>query len=189
MAIMPDYLNLQESLVRLDATMEASEAHGALCGMLCAQGSADIGHWQQHVFGQQEKGNVLLDEVAKELQQMYLATIGAMNNELADFQLFLAGEEERLADQVHSLAYWCQGFLYGLAAGGIKQDSELPKDTAELMQDFIEIARAVFDDEETESSEDDYMQLVEFVRVGVLLINEELQPLKRTKPVNTETLH
>ncbi|MCK4709578.1 MAG: UPF0149 family protein, partial [Gammaproteobacteria bacterium] len=69
------------------------------------------------------------------------------------------------------------------------QDRKLPTDTAELMRDFIDISQAVFDDEEMESSEDDYMQLVEFVRVGVLLINEELQPMKMDSPVNTDQLH
>ena len=83
----------------------------------------------------------------------------------------------------------CQGFLYGLAAGGIKQGSKMPADSTELMRDFIEISQAAFDDEESENSEDDYMQLVEFVRVGVLLINEELQPMKLKKPVNTDKLH
>lgn len=189
MANMPDYMNLQESLHSVDATMEASEAHGALCGMLCAQGSADISQWQQHVLGEQEAGNALLGELENEMQQMYLASIAGMNNEVVEFELLLADDDEELSDRVHALAYWCQGFLYGLAAGGIKQDRKLPKDTSELMLDFIEISQAVFDEEEVESSEDDYMQLVEFVRVGVLLINEELQPMKLDKPVNTEKLH
>jgi len=189
MAVMPDYLNLQESLMKVDATMEASEAHGALCGMLCAQGSADINQWQEHVVGAQEEGNVLMGELSDQLQQMYLTTISALNNEVAEFGCLLAAEDEKLADRVYSLANWCQGFLYGLAAGGIKEGSKMPEDSTELMRDFIQISQAVFDDEETENSEDDFMQLEEFVRVGVLLINEELQPMKLQKPVNTEQLH
>jgi len=189
MASLPDYMNLQESLHNIDATMEASEAHGALCGILCAQGSADINIWQQHVAGAGESHDVAIEKVADELQQMYLATIAALNNEVAEFECLLADDEEPLADRVHSLAYWCQGFLYGLAAGGVNKDSKLPEDSTELLADFIEISRVVFDDEDVDSSEEDYMELVEFVRVGVLLINEELQPLKRDKPVNTETIH
>jgi len=189
MALMPDYINLQESLLKVNATMEASEAHGALCGILCAQGSADVNQWQQHVVGVQEEGNVLMGELADELQQMYLATIASLNNEVTDFQCLLASDDDKLADRVYALANWCQGFLYGLAAGGIKQGDKMPQDSAELMLDFIQISQAVFDDEDNENSEDDYMQLEEFVRVGVLLINEELQPVKLNKPVRTETLH
>lgn len=189
MASLPDYMSLQETLHNIDATMEASEAHGALCGILCAQGSADINIWQQHVAGMEEGRTVAIEKVADELQQMYLATIAALNNEVAEFECLLADDEEKLADRVHSLAFWCQGFLYGLAVGGINKDSKLPEDSTELVADLIEISRVVFDDEDVDSSEEDYMELVEFVRVGVLLINEELQPLKRDKPVNTETLH
>ena len=189
MATMPDYFNLQEALQKVDATMEASEAHGALCGMLCAQGSADINQWQQHVTGDQEDGNALLGELADELQQMYLATISAINNEVAEFECLLAADDDKLSERVYSLANWCQGFLYGLAAGGIKQGHEMPADSTELMNDFIAISQAVFDEEESDNSEDDFMQLVEFVRVGVLLINEELQPMKLKKPVNTDQLH
>jgi uncharacterized protein len=65
----------------------------------------------------------------------------------------------------------------------------MPGDSSELMRDFIQISQAAFDDEESENSEDDYMQLVEFVRVGTLLINEELQPIKLKTPVNTDQLH
>lgn len=189
MAMMPDYFELQEMLQKVDATMEASETHGSLCGMLCAQGSADINQWQQHVIGEQEDGNVLMGELADQLQQMYVSTISALNNELAEFECLLAAEDEKLSERVYSLANWCQGFLYGLAAGGIKQGSEMPGDTSELMRDFIEISQAVFDDEESENSEDDFMQLVEFVRVGALLMNEELQPIKLKKPVKTDQLH
>lgn len=189
MATVPDYMDLQQSLHNVDATMEASEAQGALCGMLCAQGHADVSQWQQHVFGSQETGDVLLKEVASDLKNLFISTEVAINDSLTDFQLLLADDDEKLADRVHALAYWVQGFLYGLAVGGIKQGSSLPKDTTELMLDFINISQAVFDDEEMDSSEDDYMQLVEFVRVGVLLINEELQPMKRDTPVITESLH
>ncbi|MDH5392674.1 MAG: UPF0149 family protein [Gammaproteobacteria bacterium] len=186
---MPDYLNLQESLLKANASMEASESHGALCGMLCAQGSADINQWQQHVLGEQEEGTLLMGPLADELQQMYLTTITALNNEVTDFQCLLASDDEKLADRVYALANWCQGFLYGLAAGGIKQGDKMPEDSTELMLDLIQISQAVFDDEDSENSEDDYMQLEEFVRVGVLLMNEELQPVKQKKPIRTDTLH
>ncbi len=189
MATMPDYFDLQEALQKVDATMEASETHGALCGMLCAQGSADINQWQQHVVGEQEGGNALVGELADELQQMYVTTISALNNEVAEFECLLAADEDKLSERVYSLANWCQGFLYGLAAGGIKEGNKMPDDSTELMRDFIAISQAAFDDEESENSEEDYMQLVEFVRMGTLLMNEELQPMKLKNPVNTDQLH
>ncbi len=46
------------------------------------------------------------------------------------------------------------------------------------MRDFAEIAGTGFDVEIDETNETAYSEIVEYVRVGVLLINEELQPIK-----------
>ncbi|TNF37573.1 MAG: YecA family protein, partial [Gammaproteobacteria bacterium] len=96
-------------------------------------------------------------------------------------------DEADLIERTEALAEWCQGFTYGLVAGGLKQQAELPVDSAEIIRDLTEIARAGLDEElQDEADEDAYMQLHEYVRMGVLLINEELQPLKQESPV---TLH
>jgi len=95
----------------------------------------------------------------------------------AVFQLLLPDDGDTLGARTEALAAWCQGFTYGMVNGGLKKDRELPEDTAELIRDLVEIARAGHDmDEETDSDEESYMQLYEYVRMGVLLINEELQP-------------
>ena len=185
MATLPDYAELQRALLNVDANMEAAESHGALCGMMCAQGAVEISSWIQHVLGDQDNANLLVAEVSRDLQALYQTSLQQMNDEVADLQLLLADDDEPLSERVHSLAYWCQGFVYGLAAGGLKQDSKLPADSAELLTDLIEIARAVHDsDEDEETDEESYMQLVEYVRVGVLLINEELQPLKSNQQIH-----
>lgn len=58
-----------------------------------------------------------------------------------------------------------------------KKDRVLPEDTAELIRDMVEIARAGHDlGDDSDADEDSYMQVFEYVRMGVLLINEELQP-------------
>src|SRR5271170_819112 len=75
-----------------------------------------------------------------------------------------------------ALAQWCQGFLYGLGAGRITDASELPGEVGEIVRDFIAITRADADaaEEADEADENAYAELVEFVRVGVQLLFEEL---------------
>lgn len=192
MASFPDYNHVQESLLKADATMQAPEAHGALCGILCAMGTVEIDKWLSHVYGEQESGNALLQELSDELIKLTTITTEQINSEVTDFQLWLPDDSEQLAIRVQALASWCQGFVYGLAAGGMKQDSKLPEDTAELIADLIEIARVHYDELEEideEEGESEFMELEEYVRVGVLLINEELQPLKQTPPTSNNQLH
>ena len=55
----------------------------------------------------------------------------------------------------------------------------MPEDVAELVRDITEISRADFEIEEAdEDDEQAFSEVVEYVRMGVLLINDELQPLK-----------
>ena len=97
----------------------------------------------------------------------------------ADRASLLGMTRTTLPERTAALSEWCQGFLLGLVSGGIAEDSQLPDDVSELIQDFTEISRAGFElGSASEEDEDAFAQITEYVRVGVLLINEELQPLK-----------
>ena len=54
----PDISRLDELLFRIDAALGATEAHGALCGMLCAQGSTDAAQWMLHVLGEHDESRL-----------------------------------------------------------------------------------------------------------------------------------
>ena len=106
------------------------------------------------------------------------------------FQLLLPDDDDELDERTEALGDWCLGFVYGLAAGGLSEDSELPEDTRELLMDFIEISRAsndvgeLDDDSDEEEDEHAFVEIVEYVRTGVLLINEELQPLQTSQIIH-----
>ena len=191
MSQFPEITELEELLYRIDATMGAADAHGALCGMLCARGTIELSEWVDHVIGEQEQGNELLHDVVHKLSELHQSTLEMMNDATGDFKLLLLDDDDPLPERVEALAAWCQGFIYGLAAGGIQEGSELPEDTAELLKDMIEISRAGHDVDDTgvEESEDNddevaYMEIEEYVRMGVLLVYEELQPLQSTQTIH-----
>jgi yecA family protein len=191
MSQFPEIVELEELLYRIDAAMGAADAHGALCGMLCARGTVELSEWVDHVIGEQEQGNELLHDVVHKLSELHQSTLEMMNDSTGEFKLLLMDDDDPLPERVETLAAWCQGFIYGLAAGGIKEGSELPEDTAELLRDMIEISRAGHDVDDTGAEESDdnddevaYMEIEEYVRMGVLLIYEELQPLQSTQTIH-----
>ena len=190
MTNLPDISALDEILFKVDATMGAAESHGALCGMLCARGSTDLSEWMGHVLGEQEQGNVFLRDLADQLTVLHQSTLGQMNDPYGGFQLLLPDDDDELGERTVALGDWCLGFVYGLAAGGVSEESELPEDTKELLMDFIEISRAgndpsdVVDDSDEEEDEQAFVEIVEYVRTGVLLINEELQPLQTSQIIH-----
>jgi uncharacterized protein YgfB (UPF0149 family) len=76
-----------------------------------------------------------------------------------------------------------------MSEGGMKDLAALPADSSEVMRDLVEIARAGgYDLEEGEEDEVAYNELLEYVRTGVLLINEELNPTQ-APPQDNVTLH
>ena len=188
MTTLPLISDVDTALYKVDAMMGAAEAHGALCGMLCARGSTELSEWSNHVLGEQEAGNVLLRDVVNVLSALHQNTLEQLNDALAEFHLLLPDDDDELGQRVEALAKWCQGFVYGLAAGGLREDTEIPADSQEIIRDMIEISRAGLeqpDDEDDETAEDDdemneiaYMEIMEYVRTGILLIHEELQPLQ-----------
>ena len=182
----PDYTRLMQSLEKSAAEMLAAESHGALCGMVCAGGKVELGDWLEQVFEPLDLEDVHIKEASKLLVGLFQSTQAQLNDPEAGFELLLPDDDEALAKRTEALAQWCQGFTFGLAAGGLKQETSLPRDTAELIQDMAEIARVGHDDTATEEADEDaYMQIYEYVRMGVLLINEELQPLIN----NSQTQH
>lgn len=191
MSQFPEISDLEELLYRIDATMVAAEAHGTLCGMLCARGTVELSEWVDHVVGEQEQGSELLHDVVHKLSDLHQSTLEMMNDATGEFRLLLPDDDEPLPERVDALAAWCQGFVYGLAAGGITEESELPEDTDELLRDMIEISRARHDADDEEAEESDanddevaYMEIEEYVRMGVLLMYEELQPLQSTQTIH-----
>jgi len=186
MNVLPDIVELEESLLRLDSAMSAAESHGVLCAILCARGSADMSDWAQHILGEQEQGNVVLKEALVLLNVLYQVTLEQLNDTNCEFQLFLPGDEEDLRERVEALSAWCQGFVYGLAVGGISDTAELPEDTMELVKDIIEISKAdtATDEEVSEEDELAYVEIVEYLRTGTLLISEELQPMQIAQTIH-----
>jgi len=95
------------------------------------------------------------------------------------FYLLLPADEA-LDEQgrTEALVQWCDGLLYGLALAGLGERQDLPDLVREFLNDVAQICRASVDDWPEEADEAAYTELVEYLRMGVLLINEELQPLK-----------
>ena len=192
MTTLPLISDVETALYKVDAMMGAAEAHGALCGMLCARGSTELSEWSDHVLGEQEAGNVLLRDVVSVLSALHQNTLEQLNDALTEFHLLLPDDDDDLTLRVEALANWCQGFVYGLAAGGLKEDTEIPEDSQEIIRDMIEISRAgleQLEDEEEDGDGEDavdsdeeneraYMEIMEYVRTGILLIHEEMQPLQ-----------
>lgn len=103
-----------------------------------------------------------------------------------EFVPLLPPDESDLATRVEALGAWAQGFLYGFGGAGPLPRGSLPEDVAEVLSDFAEIARAGAVGAESEDTEEDaYVELVEFLRVGVQLVFDDLADLRKAQPASS----
>lgn len=173
--MMPEYDLLDDVLMRMGSG--AAEAHGSLCGMLCADPAFDRGVWMGEILEQAEAGEI--DQARTLLEGVYEQSTRELNDSALSFFPLLPDDEVPLEERVEALGRWCQGFLYGISIGGVSDQSALPEDSDEILRDFADIARGGFDVEDGAADEDAYAEITEYVRMGVLLINEELQPVRK----------
>jgi uncharacterized protein len=180
------YARIQQLLAQERSLVDAAEAHGMLAGCLCGAAGYRFEDWLREILPEGQASSA----GSTQLRELYTAAAASLLQPDMQFDLLLPADEEPLAARTAALAEWCQGFLYGLGAGGIPDASRLQGDAGELVRDFAEISRAsVGSGEDQESDENAYGELVEFVRVGVQLLFEELGSARGHVPAARAPLH
>ena len=170
------YDELESRLESAAAESGAAEAHGLLCGIICAAGKASPAVWLDHVLGEGHTESTAAWGCRELLEELQTEILGQFNDEAFRFALLLPGDDAPLSKRTQALSRWCAGYLYGLALGGIRDDAGFPGDTGEVMKDFYEISNAEFiADPKDDENETAYMEIMEYVRMSVLLMHEELQ--------------
>ena len=144
-----------------------------LCGTLCAGGEAGPRRWLHEVLGPRPESSQAVRECRALMRRMMQQTIRDLSDPEFGFCALLPDDEEPLATRARALGQWCSGFLYGLGLGGARIHPRLSADAREVLSDLSEFARIADDVEGSPEQEDDYTQLVEYLRVGVLLVHEE----------------
>jgi len=172
------HAELEGMLHAAGADSGAAEAHGLLCGMTCAGGGVAGSVWLEHLLGENNTLSVAAQDCSDALTILQQEIRRQLNDDALGFVLLLPSDDEPLALRTRALSHWCEGFLYGMALGGMRDDFPLPDDSAEIIGDFYQISHAGFSSEGTgDADEAAYQEIVEYVRMCVLLVHEELCPL------------
>jgi len=178
-----NYNAVELALSECNTLMSAAEAHGTLTGMICSNAGISSQRWLGELFDEEE-GNTELTMLNSEmLSSLFEQTRYIMGEESFEFDLLLPDDQFPLADRAIAFGEWCRGFLYGIGAY-YSQSNNLSDECSEVLRDISEISRldSSVEEEEDESA---FMELTEYVRVGVQLI---FYGINTANPV-TETFH
>lgn len=169
----PDYSELADALDHAGVTASAAEAHGIITGALCASKTPD---WRGLLLGNRRETRAELDGY---LAALYEETGQRLTGiEFLFAPLLPAGP---LPAQVDALGDWCRGFLLGLSAAGVNP-GDLPGDAGEFVADAGRIAEAEMDDDGSiDEQERELAEIVEYLRIGVQIVYEELHDTGTTR--------
>jgi uncharacterized protein YgfB (UPF0149 family) len=166
----PDFRQIERQMSGSRALTDLPEAHGTLTGALCSAEGMSLQDWLREIYPEGLAG-----DAEPSMHAVFEWTRHALRSGQLEFQLLLPDDDESVAIRAAALGHWCQGFLYGLGSNPIPDVDQLPEEIGEIVRDLSAMTQIEVDDNESEEdNEQAYAELVEFVRVGVQLLHDEL---------------
>ena len=180
----PDYEKVAQVLEKMDSGASAAEAHGVLCGMLLLDVEVDVSTWVTELVEELDLNNVLMKEQLPLLKTLYQASVQSLNDDLLRFRLLLPGDYVPCQSHAEAVKKWVEGFLYGIALRSF-DEKRLSADGLEVLKDYAEITKLEIDDlGDDEDSQAQIDEIIEYIRITVLFLAEELVP-----KTTAETVH
>ena len=148
----------------------ASDLHGSLTGYLCGGGSTSPRQWLEALALDFNEGEI----PPAQLEQLYLDCSAWLADPDLVFEPLLPGGQSSVAVRADALVEWCRGFMGGLGLSGHSGAGRLSSEAEEILQDLSTIAGSRFEYKDAEEDENALVEVVEFIRVAVLLLHAEL---------------
>ncbi|MFO7602830.1 MAG: UPF0149 family protein [Gammaproteobacteria bacterium] len=180
----PTYTGFTTLIRQAQGDLSPAECHGVLVALLAVQSKPTAEYWLTEVLpdaiASASSGDVLARESVQQLVALFQRSQRQLEGDGFNLDLLLPEDEERLALRTEALSSWCRGFLYGLGLSGIGDIDRLPDDLPEILHDMEKISHAQdYEAEDAEEDERAFTELVEYVRVGALMLNEEFRNMHR----------
>lgn len=169
-----DYDRLQATLDLAGAELRASEMHGMVCGELCRAARLGWDPGFSSLLGLPDTasgaGRAVLETADALIEESRQALDGGIG-----FALLLPDGDDPIEERTEALADWARGFSVALLRGDDLTLNELPDNSAEVVKDVVKISEAQ-PGVQTEEDERALTEIEEYMRVGIQLVYEELQP-------------
>jgi hypothetical protein len=179
-----EYSDLDDALRRCGASWNAAQAHGLLCSRLCLSGRDAIGTWIAAVQDGGDRNSAACVECAAMMAAVSTNTLRDLAQRQSQFMPLLPDDSFATTLRTEALGNWCEGFLHGLVSGEHSTDVRArmaAEPLSDIIRDLLEITRAAVDEnDDRESNEEAYVELVEYIRVAAQLAYEELAEFRPT---------
>jgi uncharacterized protein YgfB (UPF0149 family) len=181
---------LGDILDRLRVGVGASDLHGSLTGYLCGGGKAGAKAWPE-ALELDAAGDTWQNDAV--FPSLYRQCREQLEDSDLGFEPLLPSDDTSVAKRAEALVEWCRGFLGGIGLSGAgSARGPLSAEASEIIRDFGAIAASSFDYGDDDEDETALTEVLEFVRVGVLLLHGELDDTpqrQRTATAASKRVH
>jgi uncharacterized protein len=177
-----DYEYVGQCLSDAGVDYSASEAHGMLSGLICG-GEKSVrrrlsGEW----FSVEESGDLAVATCQAAMDDLAQAIYACIDGDDFGFPLLLPYDDAPLQQRAIAVRDWCEGFLYGVGLVTAENETGLPAQVKETLNDLSEISRMEVDDISGDEEEETALtELTEFLWVAAMLLYEEMASEQREK--------
>lgn len=177
--------DLNDALFAAELAASPAELHGMLCGCICGGQQLQSDQLNQLVCQLLDAEPAEVAPIREIVLELYDHSVGQIRGGGFEIQPLLPDDEEAIEQRIVCLGEWCQGYLFGLGQSGLTNETQLTTDVADVLRDLAAISHVGLDDD-SDDEEVSYTELVEYVRVAVLLVAAELDSSDQPKQ---PTLH
>ena len=160
-------------------SIDAAEFHGMLSGLICAGAEDDeIDNWLPVLIGERYLTEEEYLPIELDVLDAYFKVRSELDADGFEYQVLLPDESQSIERRAHSMRLWCMGFLLTLIDYGEIEVDELSEDCSNFVFDLQFITNVEVDEDELEDELEDmaYFIIVEYLRVGVQIIYEHINP-------------
>ncbi|MFT0213322.1 UPF0149 family protein [Pseudomonas sp. F1_0610] len=162
--------------------LSPAELQGLLIGRCCGGANFEVADWLT------DAAELFDGEIPESLHAplaglLQMTQAELQSSEVMALTLLLPDDDCSIAERTQAVAMWCQSFLagFGLVAGSKKLSTE----ANEVLEDLVSITQIQSNAEENEDTEDDFMQVSEYLRIAPILLFNELGQHSVTTEPNT----
>tara|TARA_R110001583_G_scaffold25250_3_gene91536 strand:- start:3847 stop:4416 length:570 start_codon:yes stop_codon:yes gene_type:complete len=184
---LPSFNQITDVLQEAELFTSTSEVHGILSGFICGGIDLDSQSWLTHFNDVVNEGVGLPQKAKKLIISIYNQVLSQFTDDGLGFNLLLPDDEQPLDDRCDLMSQWAQGFLvgFGMVQPALKEASE---EVQELIKDIRDISQISLDfEQEDEESEIAYAEIVEYLRIGVMLCFNHFS--RKPSQSSSKTIH
>lgn len=171
----PDITEKSQHLTPSNFFELTPEAHGKLCGFLCAGLKTDGKAWLELVIGSVELDECICFPQRGMLIKMYNHIFRQLVDSRFEFHPLLVDADENLTVRAEALSCWCYGYLSGLHHAGIDMSRSSIEDLQEMFYRFTEISNIDYEEVDIRPEDESaFMDVLTYIRTSVIHIYQEV---------------